>query len=219
MKTFEPRETINGLFMMRRMALTAAVMVLCAGNALRAQAPTNISTAKEGATVIYSSPLSKGASPNSLINGQGGSISFSKKKAAGPHLIVIDLGKNYSLGGVRLNFSKSGPLKVFVLGNKPEGNGSWANAVSGAQPNGIIGSSGAPLSLNGAEGEYLVIVSDSDPGAFSGLYVTGEPSPFGRHVVENPHPGPNQLGSSSLSETPQPGSSFEQTPNVPPASN
>jgi len=218
MKSNSKRLSEMPLRFLRPVAFSAAMLMSFAGTTLSIQAADsdNISTEKSGAVVLYSTPLAKGASPNLLVSG-GHPLSFSKKGGA-PHLIVIDLGKSYKLNDVQLSFSKSAEIKVFVLKTKPDANTPWANALEGLQPTGVLESSGTPVSVGGAQGEYLVLVSDQDPGKFSGLYVTGTPF-FVRHELVD---AINQGGSSTLAETPHPASDYETQstpPSVPPQSN
>jgi hypothetical protein len=220
MKSPLPRLTALRRLLLRP-ALLAAMTVSLSISALSARAAgtDNISTEQQGAVVIYSTPLAKGASPESLLNGEPGSLSFSRK-ATGPRVLVIDLGKSYQLGGVRLKFSRHVDLKVYVLKTKPDANTSWASYVAGLQPDGVLQSSNEPVTLGGAQGEYLVIVSDRNPGAFSGLYVTGlsyfHPDQFTRDMT--PPSSGGQNGSTTLAETPPPVSAYSQTPSVPPQS-
>jgi len=197
--------------------LTVIVLIVFAGN-LTAQTPRantdNIATEKNGAVVLYSTPLTHGASPNRLLNGHP--LTFSKK-GTGTHILVIDLGKTYNLDTISLKFSKSIQIKVYVLGSKPDGRTPWTSLVKDNSPKGVLDSSNAPATLTNAIGQYLVFVADQDPGAFFDLNVTG--TPFTRHLQVVT--GPPQLGSSSLSETPYPASSFQEqasSPQVPPQS-
>jgi len=205
----------------RPVAFLAVVSLSFLGTNLNAQTAAdeinlvNISTEKNGAVVVYSTPLAKGASPNHLVNGQPGSLHFSKKKS-GDNLVVVDLGKSYKLNKIKLKYSHSTKLRVYVLKDQPGRGASWASFVVGLQPDAIMSASGVYASLGGAEGEYLVIVPDTDPGAFSDLYVIGFPSTDRRDLIGYLEHDQDDHG--ALRETPHTADEFREA-HVPPQSN
>ena len=211
----------------RAAAFLAVVTFSLSGTSLSAQTvadnanPQNISTEKHGSVVLYSTPLAKGASPDLLINGQPGSLHFSRIKN-GTRLIVVDLGRSYKLNTVKLTFAHTTKLKVYVLRSKLADNTSWASLVAGLQPDVILGLSNLPGSFGGVEGQYLVLVPETDPGAFSGLYVTGYPSTDRRDLIGYMDQGhEHDHDSGALGETPLPANEFNEAhePKVPPQSN
>ena len=200
-------------------ALVAAIFTTSNGLLLNAETPAtgspgNLGTEKNGAFVSYSSPLKGGATGEALVNGQPNTkLSFSK--AGGTHIIVIDLSKPSKLNTVQLKFSHPANVNVFVLKKKPEGN-NWNQALEGLKPDAVLDVSGASTPLNGAEGEFLVLVYPNDPGAFSDLVVTGfHLDSREHHFANNDHFG------HPLGEVPLPESEYENhnhPPHVPPTS-
>ena len=173
-----------------------------------APANDNLGSQKSGAFVTYSSPLKGGASPNTLVSGQPNSkVSFANQ--GGTHLVVIDLGKPSKLNTVQLKFTKASKLNVFVLKSKPDDN-NWSQAIAGLTPDGAITSSGAPASLDGAEGEFLVLVCPNNPGSLSDFSVSGVHlgDPNHQFAFNNQHGAHQPGGGGALAETPIPSSVF-----------
>jgi hypothetical protein len=190
-------------FAIRSGILAALAISLAGATALRAAAPAgNIATADNGAYIVYSTPLKGGNSANLLTQDSGHKLSF--LNLPGSKLIVLDLGKTYSLGNVSLKFKNPVKFEIFVLGNKPDG-GDW-NSVLGGKPDFVSSSAGLEAFLKGHQGRFIVFVTDGDPGPFFGLYVTGIFIPYpgggGEFVVlYSNHHGDNGYG---LSEYPIP---------------
>jgi hypothetical protein len=135
----------------------------------------NIATADNGAYIIYSVPLKGGASANFLTQDFNRNLFFSGQ-GGGPKLFVLDLGKTYAIGTVRLKFKKAVPFEIFVLGGKP-GNNDWTSVLSG-KPTYVSDTPSLETFLKGLQGRYIVFVAESDPGPFYGLYVTGIYVPY-----------------------------------------
>jgi len=201
--------------------LWAASLATLGGLSLQVQAatsntPDNLGSEKNGAFVSYSTPLKGGTTGEALVNGQSNSkVAFAKQ--GGTHIIVVDLGKDSKLSAVQMKFTHPSKVNVYVLKNKPDGN-AWGQSISGMSPDAVLTSSSRPASLNGVEGEYLVIVCPNDPGALSDFSVTGF------HVINPDHQwgyyqnhGEGQGGPPG--EVPLPGSAYgHQPPSVPPES-
>jgi hypothetical protein len=170
-------------------------------------ASSNIATGDHGAYVIYSTPLKGGASPNGLIDGHH-SFSFANK--GGEHFFVVDLGKSYKLDNVGLKFQKPTTGHVYIVNHKPGPNETWLGLI-GSQAGVELNSKNFKGSFHGAQGEFLIFVTNSDPGEISGFYVTEfrvgnrEELAYGRIL--------NGIIQAPLGEVPIPGSHF-----VPPAS-
>jgi hypothetical protein len=207
-------------------ALLTAVVTSSGGLNLQAESapaggsPDNLASEKNGAFVSYSVPLKGGTPPNALVNGQPNSqLSFAKH--GGTHIIVIDLGKPSKLNTVQLKFSHPSQTKVYVLKKKPDGT-NWDQTLAGLSPDAVLASSGVPAHLNGAEGEFIVLVCPNDPGLFSNFYVTGF------HLGDQNHQwgyyqNHGEGNGGSLGEVPLPSSAYgdhnhPQPPSVPPES-
>jgi hypothetical protein len=158
-------------FAIRFGLLTAIATAFAAGTALRAadEPADNLATADNGAYIIFSTPLKGGASANFLTQDGGRQLYFSNQP--GSKLIVLDLGKTYALGSVRLKFKNAVKFEVYVRGSKPDG-GDWTS-VLGGKPDFISDSAGLQQLLKGEQGRFIIFVTQGDPGPFYGLYVTG----------------------------------------------
>jgi len=198
-----------------KFALVAAIAASSGSSLLAApNGPDNLGTQQNGAVVSYSTPLKGGANPNALVSGKPNSkLSFANQ--GGTHLIVIDLGKPSKLSTVQLKFSNPSQLKVFVLKKKPEGN-DWNQAIAGLNPDGVMSASGVPTPLDGAEGQFLVLVAPNNPGSFSDFFVTGTHlgGPNDHQIAFNNNHGGGQDG--ALAEVPLPASAFSDHPQHPP---
>jgi len=196
-----------------KFALVAVLAVSVSGSSLLA-APDNLGTQQSGAVVAYSTPLKGGANPNSLVSGKSNTkLSFANQGKS--HLIVIDLGKPSKLNSVGLKFSNPSKLNVFVLKKKPEGN-DWNKAIEGLNPDGVMSSSGVPAPLDGAEGQYLVLVAPNNPGSFSDFFVTGIhlDGPNDHQIAFNHNHGDD---GNTLAEVPLPSSAYSNHNQPPPS--
>jgi hypothetical protein len=165
-------------FAIRSSLLAALAISLATAKAFGAeqqQEADNIATADNGAYIIYSTPLKGGSSANFLTQDQNHNLFFSGQ-AGGPKLFVLDLGKSYAIGTVRLKFKKAVPFEIYVLGGKPD-NGDWTSVLSG-KPTYVSDTANLLTFLKGLQGRFIVFVAASDPGPFYGLYVTGIYVPY-----------------------------------------
>jgi hypothetical protein len=153
----------------------------------------NIATTKNGAYVIYASPLKGGVPANAILNGH--KVTFVNK--TGINLLVIDLGHSYTVNTVLLQFIKPVPGKIglYVLANKPGPNQSWSSLIANLQPDFVLDAKHNFASLDPPKGEYLVFACQGTPAGFYGLYVTGTPDRFGTWPTQQPPDSP-------LGETP-----------------
>jgi hypothetical protein len=177
------------------------------GISLQAQQPStgnsgstleNIATTKKGAYVLYSSPLEKGVSVNTLLDDHPHKIAFAGK--SGPLMLVVDLGKSYIMKGSKLKLERSSKVRIYVFKKKPNGNAPWSSLIASLKPDSVLDSSPDSGSFSGAEGEYLVFAFDSNPGFFSNLYITGIPS------VDTGSMPNDQMREGPLGESPVPSS-------------
>jgi hypothetical protein len=129
--------------------------------AINLQAETDIASAQNGATVIFSSPLAKGVNPQSLIDGKPHKNPFATK--SGSNMVVIDLGRSYKISDIP-NLPPG--AHAYLLTAKPTPPATWSSSISGLNPNAI----------DGSVGEYLVIVYNPVPANFPGLLVDGDPA-------------------------------------------
>jgi hypothetical protein len=161
-------------FAIRAGLLAALAMPLAGATALAADPSGNIATADNGAYIVYSTPLKGGNSANFLTQDGGHKLAFTYQPGA--KVIVLDLGKTYSLGNVSLKFKNPVTLEVFVLSSKPDG-GDW-NSVLRGKPDFVSTTAGLDAFLKGHQGRFIVFVTEGDPGLFYGLYVTGVYIPY-----------------------------------------
>lgn len=164
---------------MPRLTIMAAIALVGCALAVPSRAndsSDNIATIGYGASVIYASPLAHGNSPNQLVNPTSPKPLSFAKGGSNAFMVVIDLGKSYDLNTVSLSFSKPCQVSVYVVNSRPVGSASWVSEIENAPPAGTLKKSGTSVSLNGASGEYLVLVFNSNPGYFFGLKVTGFPT-------------------------------------------
>jgi hypothetical protein len=162
-------------FAIRFALLAGMTFSVVTGSALAADnLAGNIATADNGAYIVYSTPLQGGNSANFLTQDFRHKLAFSSQP--GSKLIVLDLGKTYSLGSVGLKFTNPVRFEVYVVESKPKG-GDWIS-VLGGKPDFISTSAGLATFLKGRQGRYLIFVADGDPGFFYGLYVTGVYVPY-----------------------------------------
>ena len=161
-------------FSIRRGLLAAALggaMVL--DGTTSARADSNVATLSNGAAVVYSAPLSHGATANTIINTRAGRrLSFTRH--AGGSLVAIDLGKSYTVASVSLKLPPHVSVDVFVVSSEPGPNSSWAQAIAGLAPAAVCTGS-KPAAVNNLSGEYVVFDFGGYTGPFSDLAVMGVP--------------------------------------------
>lgn len=143
-----------------RVACLAAIALSLGGIILQAQqtdasSPDNIATLKKGAAVIYSSPLQKGTSGNTLVQKQSEKLAFANK--GGVRLIAVDLGKPYDLNTVNLKFTKPAHARVYVLKSKPQGKAPPPSVSSSEMK--LAGVQG-PVSIKLADGNIKPVEND-----------------------------------------------------------
>jgi hypothetical protein len=155
----------------------------------------NIATLKNGAYVIYASPLKRGVPANAILNGH--KVTFVNK--TGINLLVIDLGHSYSINTVLLHFIKPipGKISLYVIPQKPGPGQSWSSIIANLQPNYVLDAKDNFVSLGASvAGEYLVFAFQGTPAEFYDLYVTAIPDRFGTWPSQQPPDSP-------LGETPR----------------
>ena len=141
-----------------RGALLGLLTVALVGTTLRAD--QDISSSHSGAFVIYSTPLSKGVLPETLLDGKTHQKPFAPKSS--PQMLVIDLGNSYRLTNIR-NLPPN--TQAYILSKKPKDKETWQSLLD----------AGSPKATNGAVGEYMVFVFEKEPLSFSDPLVDGDP--------------------------------------------
>jgi len=137
--------------------LCASVLLAVGFGSLHAAPPSppGKTSSTKGSSVIYTSQLAAG------------------NPTGGTHLTVVDLGGAVTLKTIKLQFANSGKVKVYVVKTKPNGDQDWVALAGTVPPNGIFDTNATDSLQTPATGEYLVIVSNSDLGAFNDFNFTG----------------------------------------------
>jgi hypothetical protein len=170
---------------------------------------------------VGSSPLRAQAAPATVV------VSSSKITLTGKNgsstALVINLGKSYKNGKIRLKLGKSSGAKVYILKTAPGAGTSWGQLVQGQQPVATVADFSTAASTGSEAGQFMVVVFNSDPGIISDVSVTAVPSSppaFGASAAAAAAANTRAATDAGAAESPITSTAFSPTPPpVPPASN